>query len=138
MSTYPRRLKQVSNETPNDVSVVRHQDVLVVHVLDVLLVRLYNVCCKPQMKHSEKSLWYVSITSQNYVVVTLSQQVPTTFSGYFVITSMWQVFTSHLSIKSNTKFSSLDYKLAELLIYLKATSYINNICNIICAGICIS
>ena len=52
ISTSPRRLKQVSNETPNDVSVVRHQDVSVVRIHDVpfselrfrdaLLVDLYN------------------------------------------------------------------------------------------------
>ena len=52
MSTSPRRLKQVSNETPNDVSVVRHQDVSVVRVLDVPLVRLYDVSCKSQIKQS--------------------------------------------------------------------------------------
>ena len=51
ISTSPRRLKQVSNETPNDVSVVCQQDVLGVRIHDAPLVRLYDVCCKFQMKH---------------------------------------------------------------------------------------
>ena len=46
-STSPPRLKQVSNETPNDVSVVRYQDVSVVLIRDVPLARLYDVSCKP-------------------------------------------------------------------------------------------
>ena len=57
-----RRRSCISNETPNDVSVVRHQD--------VSLVRLCDVSCKSQMKHSITSLWYVSTTSQSYVVAT--------------------------------------------------------------------
>ena len=38
LCTSPRCLKQVSNETSNDVSVVRRQDVSVVRLHDVLLV----------------------------------------------------------------------------------------------------
>ena len=38
ISTSPRRLKQVSNETPN-VSVVRQQDVSMAHIRNVILVR---------------------------------------------------------------------------------------------------
>ena len=68
--TSSRRLKQVSNETPNDVSVVRHQDVSVVRIHHVPLVRLYDVFCNSQMKHPITSLWYVSTTSQSYVVAT--------------------------------------------------------------------
>ena len=49
-STSPRRPKQVSNETSNGVSVVRHQDFSVVPILDDPLVRLYEVSCKSQMK----------------------------------------------------------------------------------------
>ena len=60
ISTSPRRLKQVSNETPNDFSVVR--------IHDVLLVRLYAISWNSQMKHPTTSLWYVSITSRSYVV----------------------------------------------------------------------
>ena len=41
----PRRLKQVWNETLNDISVVRHKDVLVVRVRDVPLVRLSDASC---------------------------------------------------------------------------------------------
>ena len=52
----------VSNEIPNDVSVVP--------IHDVPLVRLYNVSCNSQMKHPITSLWYVSTTSRSYVVVT--------------------------------------------------------------------
>ena len=44
----PRRIKQVSNKTPNDVSVVRYQDVSVVRIHDVPLARLYDVSCKSQ------------------------------------------------------------------------------------------
>ena len=48
-----QRLKKVSNETPNDVSVVRHEDVLVstmsLHLYNVAVVCLHHVselhCC---------------------------------------------------------------------------------------------
>ena len=40
MITSPRRLKQILNETPNDVSVVRYQDVSVVRIHNVPLARL--------------------------------------------------------------------------------------------------
>ena len=79
LSSSPRRLKQDSNETPNDVSVVRHQDVSVVRLHNVLLVcrddvswgrnndvpsvRLHDVSNKSQMKHPMTSQWYVSTTS---------------------------------------------------------------------------
>ena len=66
----PWRLKQVSNETPNNVSVVRHQDISVVPIHDVLLVRLYDVSCYSQMKHQISPRWYVSNKSQSYVVAT--------------------------------------------------------------------
>ena len=68
--TSRRRLKQVSNETPNDVSVVRYQDVSVVRIHDVPLARLYDVSCKSQIKHPKPLLWYVSTTSRSYVFVT--------------------------------------------------------------------
>ena len=61
-----RRLKQVSNETPNDVTVVRHQDILVVRILDVPLVHLCDVSCKSQMKHS--ITWYVEYNVEYNVV----------------------------------------------------------------------
>ena len=64
------RRRYVSNETPNDVPVVRHQDVSVVRIHEVPLVRLYDVSCNFQMKHPITSLWYVSTTSQGYVVAT--------------------------------------------------------------------
>ena len=64
------RLRQASNETANDVSLVPYQDVSVVRIHDVPLVRPYDVSCKSQMKQPLTSLWYVSTTSQSYVVVT--------------------------------------------------------------------
>ena len=69
LCTSQQRRRYVSNETPYDVSVVRHQDISVVRIHDVPLVSLYDVSCKSQMKHPITSLWYVSITSQSYVVV---------------------------------------------------------------------
>ena len=65
----PRRLKQLSNETPNDFSLVLHQDASVVRIHNVPLVRPCDVCCKSQMKQPLTSLWYVSTMSQSYVVV---------------------------------------------------------------------
>ena len=50
ISTSPRPLKQVSNETSNDISVVSHQDVSVVHIHDVPFLRLCDVSFKSQMK----------------------------------------------------------------------------------------
>ena len=70
LCTSPRRLKQVSNETPNDVSVVRHQDVSVARIHNVPLVQLYDVSCNSQMKHPITSLWYASTTSRSQVVAT--------------------------------------------------------------------
>ena len=48
ISMSPRRLKQGSNETPNNVSVVRYQNVSVVRIHFVPLLSLYNVSCKSQ------------------------------------------------------------------------------------------
>ena len=62
------RLRQVSNETPNDVSVVSHQKVSVVHIYDVLLARLFVVSCNSKLKHPLMLLSYISITYQNYNV----------------------------------------------------------------------
>ena len=59
-SLHPRRLEQVLNETPNDISVVRYQDVSVVRIHDVPLARLYDVSCKSQIKHPKTLLWHVS------------------------------------------------------------------------------
>ena len=67
ISGSPRRLKQVSNETPNDVSVVRHQDVSVVRIHNIPLVRLCDVFCNSQTKHLITSLQYVSTASRSYV-----------------------------------------------------------------------
>ena len=70
-STSQRRRMYVSNKTANDVSVGRHQDISVVCLHDVLLVCRDDISCNSQMKHPITSLWYVSTTSQSYVVVTL-------------------------------------------------------------------
>ena len=67
ISTSPRRLKQVSNETPNNFSVVRQQYVSWVRIHDVSLVRLYDVSCKSQIKHPITSLWHISTTFSSYV-----------------------------------------------------------------------
>ena len=80
----PWHLKQVSNETANDVLVVGHQDVSVVPNHNVLLLSPYDVSCKFQMKHMVTLLWYVSTMSPSNIVVTVS-----TFSSYFVMSSVW-------------------------------------------------
>ena len=71
--TSQQHRRYVSNETLNDVSVERHQDVSVVHLHDVLLkcredvsrghnddfpsVCLYDVSHKSQMKQARTSQW---------------------------------------------------------------------------------
>ena len=86
LCTSQRRLRYVSNETPNVASVERRQDVLVVRLYGVLLVchddvsrernddvtsvRLHDVSNKSQMKHPKTSQWYVTKTSQWYVSTT--------------------------------------------------------------------
>ena len=64
------QVRYISNETPNNVSVERRQDVSVVCIHDVPLVRFCDVSCNSQMKHPTTSLWYVSTTSRSYVVTT--------------------------------------------------------------------
>ena len=75
-----RRRRHVPNETPNNVSMQRHEDVSVVRLHDVLLqsrndvskgrnndvpsVRFHDVSSKSQMKHPTTSQWYVTKTSQ--------------------------------------------------------------------------
>ena len=66
------------------------------------LVRLYDVSCNSQIKQPKTLLWYVSTTPWSYVFATSCQQFSTTYSNYFVKTSIWQVSRSHF--KSNTKF----------------------------------
>ena len=83
----------VSNKTPNNVSMERHQNVSVVRVHDVLLerrnnvsswrnnnvpsVRLHDVSNKRQIKHPITSQWYISKTSQWYVSTTFHYYVST-------------------------------------------------------------
>ena len=91
----PQSLKLVSNETPNDVLVVRCQDISVVRLHDVAQelcsdvskVSNYNVLSKSQMKYPMKSRWQVSTTSLNYVAMTPYQYVCTVFSICVVMTS---------------------------------------------------
>ena len=80
------RRRYVSNETPNDVSMVRRQDVSVVRLHDFLLERpndvskgrnshvpswrLRDVSNKSQMKHPTTSQWYFTKMSQWYVSTT--------------------------------------------------------------------
>ena len=40
--------------------------------------------------------------------------------------------------QDGNKKSSFDYKLGELLLYLKITTYINNVCDVLCIDICYS
>ena len=103
LCTFQRRHSYVSNETPNNVSMERHQDVSIVrlHVIlferrddvsrgrnnDVSSVRLHDVSSKSQMKHPTTSHWYVTNTSQWYV---------STMSHYYVPR------TSPVSLKWNT------------------------------------
>ena len=79
LCTYQWRHSYIPNETPNDISVERRQDVSMVLLHDVLLVcrddvswgrnddvpsiRLHDVSNKSQMKHPMTSQWYVSTTS---------------------------------------------------------------------------
>ena len=81
-----RRHRYVPNETPNGVSMERHQDVSVVRLHDVLLehrndvskgrnndvppVRLHDVSKKSQMKYPTTSQWYITKTNQWYVSTT--------------------------------------------------------------------
>ena len=71
ISTSPERLKQASNETPNDVSMLRYQDVSEVCIHDVTLVRLYNVFWNSQMKHPKRRC----VTSPLRFEVTLLQRL---------------------------------------------------------------
>ena len=68
LCTSQQRLRYVSNETPNGVSMARHQSVSMVRTHNVLLVRLYDVFCNSQIKHPMRSLWYVFTTSRSYIV----------------------------------------------------------------------
>ena len=65
LCTSQRRRMYFLNETPNDVSMVRHQDVSVVRIHDVPLVRLYDISCTSQMKHPITWLWCDSTMSQS-------------------------------------------------------------------------
>ena len=94
LCTSQQHRRQVPNETPNDVSMERHQDVSVGRIHDVFLecgndvskghnndvlsVRLHDVSEKYQMKHPTASQWYVTKTSQWYVSTTSHQLVSTT------------------------------------------------------------
>ena len=86
LCTCQRHHSYVSNETPNDVSMERRQDVSMVRLNDILLerredvsrgrnnnvslVRLHNISKKSQMKHPTMFHWYVTKTSQCYVSTT--------------------------------------------------------------------
>ena len=92
--TSQRHRKYFPNETPNDVSLERRQDVSLVcphnvllerrddvfkgHNNDVPSVRLHDVSSKSQMKHPTTSQWYVTKTSQWYVSTTSHYYVPAT------------------------------------------------------------
>ena len=69
---FQRHCRYVSNETPNDISVVRLRDILLERRDDVSRGRnndfpsacLLDVSNKSQMKHQMTSQWYVTKTSQ--------------------------------------------------------------------------
>ena len=71
LCTSQQRLRYASNETPNDVSVLRLHDVLLVCHDDVSRERndnvpsvcLHDVSNKSQTKHPKTSQWYVFTTS---------------------------------------------------------------------------
>ena len=89
-----RHCRSLTNETPNDVSVERHQDLCMVHIHGVLLerrdevlrrrnndvpsVRVHNVSNKSQMKHPTMSQWNVTKTSHWYASTTPHYCVSTT------------------------------------------------------------
>ena len=70
ISTFLQRLKQVSNETTNHISVVHYQDVAVVRIHEVPLARLYDASSKSQIECPKSLLWYVSTMSRTYVFAT--------------------------------------------------------------------
>ena len=86
LCTSQRRRTYVPNETPDNVSMERPQDVYVVRLHNVLLerctnlskgrnnnvptVRLHDVSNKSQMKHPTMFHWYVTKTSKSYVSTT--------------------------------------------------------------------
>ena len=97
------QVRYISNETPNDVSVVRHQDVSVVRIHDVPLVRIYDVSSNSQMKHPITSLRYVSTTSQSYVVTTPCLY----YSLYCIFKLLWHdlhLVGFHVSFKYQIKY----------------------------------
>ena len=88
----PQYLKKVSNETSNNVSVVRYQDFSVVRIHNVPLVRPCDVSCKSQKKHQRCRCGL----SPPYPQVTLLRRLIGRFilrfqieSIYFAITSVW-------------------------------------------------
>ena len=83
------RRRYVSNETPNDFSVVR----------------LHDVSNKSQMKHPMTSQWYVTKTSQWYVFTTSYWYVVMTSHGDVMMRSHQYVSTtSQTSLKWNTQW----------------------------------
>ena len=86
LRTSQGRRRYVSNETPNDISVERHQDISVLILHDILLerrddvsrgrnngvpsVRLLDLSNNSQMKHATTSQWYVTKASQWHVSLT--------------------------------------------------------------------
>ena len=158
LRTSQRCLRYLSNETPNDISLERRQDILVVRLHDVLLVchddvsrerndnvpsvRLHDFSNKCQMKHPITSLWYVSTTPRSYVVafsllrsllrfqIALPWSPSGSFSSFIYTLNQTPHFFS--TNQEGNKKSSVYYKLVELLLHLETASYINSISNISC------
>ena len=104
--------QDVTNETPNDVSIKRCQDVTVVRLHNALLERREERL----ISTSPRFLKQVSNETPNHVAVVRLHHVSelrcrdvllmisNLFSNYFVITSIQQVPASHLTIKSSPNF----------------------------------
>ena len=70
MGTSAQRLKLVSNETPNDVSMVRRQDVSVVALRDTAQEGFNDVSKVPNHNVSSKNLFFLVPTQRETGKVT--------------------------------------------------------------------
>ena len=116
---------------------VCYQDVTVVRINDVPLARLYDVSGKSQIKHPKTLLWYVSTTSRSYVLLVglyytfklLCRNLHLVGSSRFLGLISDQIPNFFSTNQEGNKKSSLNYKLAELLLHLKTALYNNDACN---------
>ena len=112
ISTSLRRLLYVPNETPNNVAVIRFHHISELRCRDVLLVSLY---------------YFFKLLCHNLHLVG------------FHVSFKCQIKTPNFSSTNQEgSKSSLDCKLAELLLHLTTATCINNGGNIYCVDIHIS